>query len=389
MRSIAAVGNVSDIQSWSGIPFHFWQAGVAAGYSMEPWRVNLGRNTLRRYLWNSGQMLRGQRGGFQYSPWFLGALESQIPDDQWTGEILSFNQHFPRVSSVHRRGGELSHYLDAPFAALATGRGLDLQLPKRVVQNALELERENYASSRRVITMARWAAEVVVRECGVAEEKVGVILPGANLALPDDWHFPSPNGRAGRERDFTLGFVGKDWLRKGLPLLVAVRDELSRRGWRVRVRAAGDAPSEMQRREGVEFVGYLDKHKNTPAFLDFLSTCDVGCLFSEREAFGISTLEFLRAGIPVVGFAHEGPADSLPPDAGFRFSLGCSSQEIADRLEEYLRYEEAQWEFRSNARKWSELVTWERCIREFQEFWTTGVVAKPVRPWQGLMHSGL
>jgi glycosyltransferase involved in cell wall biosynthesis len=384
INGIACVGDTSSLGSWSGIPFHFWKAACASGCAVEPWRVNLGKITWQRWLWNGAQMLQGQRGGFQYSPWFLDALESQIPDDQWAGSILSFNQHFPRGVSVTRKGGELNHYLDAPFVALATGRGLDLRLPKRVVMGALELERQNYASSRRVITMARWAADVLVQECGVEEGKVAVILPGANLALPKDWHFPSPNGRAGRERDFTLGFVGKDWLRKGLPLLVAVRDELSRRGWRVRVRAAGDAPPELLRRDGVEFVGYLDKHKNAPAFLDFLSDCDLGCLFSEREAFGISTLEFLRAGVPVVGFAHEGPADSLPPDAGFRFSLGCTPGDVADCLENYLKDEAAQDRFRSNARKWSELVTWERCIREFQEYWTTGTVAKPVQPWRGL-----
>jgi glycosyltransferase involved in cell wall biosynthesis len=384
INGIACVGDASSMGSWSGIPFHFWQAALKGGFPSAPWRVDLGKVSWQRWLWNGVQLLRGQLGGFQYSSWFLYALESQIPDDQWSGGILSFNQHFPRATSVARKGGELNHYLDAPFAALATGRGLDLKLPRRVVQNALELERENYASSRRVISMARWSADVLVQECGVAQDKVAVILPGANLELPDDWQFSAPVGRAGKERAFTLGFVGKDWERKGLPLLIAVRDELTRRGWRVRVRAAGNAPPELQRREGVEFVGYLDKHKDASTFLGFLSDCDVGCLFSEREALGISTLEFLRAGVPVAGYAHEGPADTLPPDAGFRFEPGCGAVATADRFEEFLEDEPMQASFRANARQWSKLVTWERCIREFQELWTTGAVARPVQPWRGL-----
>jgi glycosyltransferase involved in cell wall biosynthesis len=56
----------------------------------------------------------------------------------------------------------------------------------------------------------------------------------------------------------------------------------------------------------------------------------------------------------------------------------------ADRFEEFLEDEPMQASFRANARQWSKLVTWERCIREFQELWTTGAVARPVQPWRGL-----
>lgn len=351
---------------------------------MEPWRVDLSRINWQRYVWNMGAIVRGGTGGFQYSKWFLDLAEKQISIDLRATEIITFNQHFPRARTVIHAGGILNHYLDAPFVALASARGLDLHLPKSVVKGALALERENYAASQRIIAMARWAAEAVVRECGVPEAKVHVILPGANLKIPTGWNFPFPSGRPGRERDFVLGFIGKDWRRKGLPLLVSVRDELKRRGWRTHVLAAGEAPPKLQRREGVEFAGFIDKCSDPASFLNFLTACDVGCLFSEREAFGISILEFLRAGVPVAGFAHEGPADSLPPDAGFRFSLGTGTVAVADQFEKYLQDELKQAEFRKNARRWSELVTWERCVHEFQELWATGTIAHPVEPWRGL-----
>jgi glycosyltransferase involved in cell wall biosynthesis len=383
--SIAAVGDAADLRCWSGIPFHFWQAACGPGFAREAWRVDLEKVRLTRVLWNTGRLLSGRdRGGFQYSDRFLNQIESQIPESLWRGEILTFNQHFPRAITVDARGGRLSHYLDAPFAALATGRGLDLKLPRDMVDEALALERENYAASERVITMARWAAEMAVAECGVPAAKSFVILPGANLALPPDWSFPCPVGRAGKERDFILGFVGKDWKRKGLPLLLAVQKELSRRGWKVSVRAAGGAPAELLREPGLEFAGYLDKQKDPNGFLALLARCDLGCLFSEREALGISTLEFLRAGVPVAGYAHEGMADTLPPDAGFRFTLNASASDIADQFEEYLHNEMQQERFRDAAQRWSEYVTWERCVREFQELWATGKVANPVQPWKGL-----
>lgn len=383
-RSVAGVGDVANIATWSGIPFHFWQAAKLAGFATEPWRVELDRVRWQRCFWNAAQTFRGAVGGFQYSPWFLSLLERQIPSELWETEVITFNQHFPRTATVQRRGGLLNHYLDAPFVALVSGRGLDLSLPKRVVERACALERENYGGSRRVVTMARWAADVARAECGVPVDKLHVILPGANVELPDGWQFPTPVGRSGKERPFTIGFLGKEWRRKGLPLLIAVQKELKRRGWKVRVLAAGVPAKELASTPGVEVVGFIDKHKDAAAFLRFLAACDVGCLFSSREALGISTLEFLRAGVPVAGFAHEGMADTLPPDAGFRVEPGTDASAIADRFEGFLKDEPMQATLRANAQRWSKLVTWERCVREFQELWQMGVVAHPVRPWRGL-----
>ncbi|MBL9156720.1 MAG: glycosyltransferase family 4 protein [Verrucomicrobiales bacterium] len=384
-RHLCAVGSVTDVSTWSGIPFHFWEESRRTGFATGACEVDLGKLRLARLVWNAGRRLRGlATGGFQYSGWFLDKLEAQIPADRWQDEIITFHQHFPRTRTVVAHGGGLNHYLDAPFAALATGRGLDLKLPDDVVKRALELERENYAGSKRVILMARWAAEVMRAECGVAEETLHVILPGANLNLPEDWDFPVPEGRAGKERPFTLGFVGKDWRRKGLPLLIEVMENLQRRGWKTRVLVIGEAPADLRSVPGVEFAGYLDKRTSNREFLERLSGCDVGCLFSEREALGISTLEFLRAGIPVAGFEHEGTADTIPPDAGFRLMRGSSAVEIADRFEEYLQDEARQADCRERSRRWSPLVTWRRCLEEFAELWSTGRVAAPVRPWMGL-----
>jgi glycosyltransferase involved in cell wall biosynthesis len=386
--SIAAVGDVTDVNTWSGIPYHFWRAASASGFAPAAWRLDLSKITWQRYVWNAFGFLRGGRGGFQYSPWFLDLAERQIPRELFATEVITFNQHFPRAGSVKSAGGRLNYYIDAPFLALVTGRGLDLRLPRRVVERAAAAERENYTLAERVITMGRWAAEVVVGECGVAREKVFTVLPGANVDLPAGFDFSTPAGRPGVDRDFVLGFVGKGWQRKGLPLLVEIRGELTRRGWKAAVHAAGEAPDDFGRQAGVRFVGFINKRTEAGKFVEFLVGCDVGCLFSRREALGISTLEFLRAGVPVAGFAHEGVADTIPPDAGFRFELSASARDIADRLEEYLRDELAQLAMRRNARRWSELVTWERCVGEFQELWNTGTVAAPVRPWLGLPAGG-
>lgn len=383
-RSIAALGDVSDPACWSGTPWHFWQAAKSGGFAEIPWELDLSQITWQRWFWNLGGLMLGRKGGFQYSDWFLNLAEKQVSRELFQTEIITCNQHYPRAASVKAAGGKLSYYVDAPFVALASGRGLDLHLPAAVTRRATALEIANFEASERIITMARWAADVIVQECRVPRSKVHTILPGANLELPADWSFPGFVDGVGKSRDLVLGFIGKDWERKGLPWLLDLRDELDRRGWRVMVQAAGHAPAELAQRKGLEFAGFIDKQKEPQRFLNFLTHCDLGCLFSKHEALGLSTLEFLRAGVPVMGFAHEGMADTLPPDAGFRFASDSSIEEAADALEGYLTDEAAQRRMRGNAQKWSPHMTWERCIREFKELWSTGNIHSPVRPWLGL-----
>ena len=183
-------------------------------------------------------------------------------------------------------------------------------------------------------------------------------------------------------------FVGKDWRRKGLPFLLAVRAELERRGVRAEVHCAGHGPADLGRQAGVVFTGFIDKAREPGRFLEFLTGCDLGCLFSTHEPLGISTLEFLRAGVPVCGFAVEGLADTLPPDAGFRFAPHATASEVAETLQAAYRDDAVVERLRSAAQVWSPLVTWERCIGEWTELLEHGCIAHPVQPWRGIAPRG-
>lgn len=370
-RYVAAVGDAADPQAWSGIPYYFWRAATQRGFAGGALRLQLGKMAWPRRAWAVGRALRARwPSGFQYSTAFLERAESQIPAAQLAGEVISFNQHFPRAATVRRAGGRITYYIDATFAALSSGRGLDLRLPNDVVTAARTLERENYALADRVVAMAGWTTTSAIEECGVSPQKAYTVLPGANLELSDTWTPPEPlPGRMGRERPFVLGFVGKDWRRKGLAVVCDIRDSLVKRGWKVVVRAVGNAPRELCSRAGIEFLGHIDKRNNQEGFVKFLTSCDLGCLFSDREALGISTLEFLRTGIPVAGYAIQGPAETLPHDAGFRFRAGTPTDEIAGILAAYLEDETAQASMRDAVARYSPLLTWDRCAAEFERIW--------------------
>ena len=387
-RAVVAAGDVESPACHGGIPHAFLTAARRAGFAERGGRVSLewaGRERLRHAAL---RLLTGRRpGGFQYSDRFLRRAEAELPPDLLAGEIVSFSQHFPRAATVRAAGGRISYYLDATAAGLLTGRGLDLRLPPDVAARLRATERENYALADRVVFRARWAAASAVEECGADPAKVSVILPGANLDLPAGSTPAPPPGAAGVDRPVALGFVGKDWARKGLPVLCDARDELERRGVPAVVRAAGFAPKALADRPGVEFVGFLDKRTDPAAYPRLLAGCDVGCLFSSREALGLSVLEFLRAGVPVAGFAAEGPAETLPADAGVRFPPGASAAQIADGLAALLTDPGRLAAARRRAAELSPSLTWDRCLDEFRRLWT-GERFEPFRLTEPAQDSG-
>ena len=380
IHAVAAVGDAADPATWSGIPYHFLAAAATAGWATRPWRLEWPAHRWGRRWWNLGQVLCGRgAGGYQYSGAFLDRAEAAIPPPLWHGRVLTFNQHFPRTARVWRRGGVPVHYLDATFASFCASDGFAARLPRGVQAEARRIERDNLQASAQVVTMAHWAADAVAAECGVPRDRVTTIMPGANLVLPPGHAFPVVPGWPGRDRPLVLGFVGKDWRRKGLPFLLAVRAELERQGVRAEVRGAGFAPGELGRTRGVASAGFIDKVRQPQAFLDFLTGCDVGCLFSRREPLGLSTLEFLRAGVPVAGFAVEGLRDTLPADAGFSFAPGTTATEVAEELRAGFADAGAVAARRACARAWSAQVTWERCLAEWGVLLATGAIRQPCR----------
>jgi glycosyltransferase involved in cell wall biosynthesis len=382
---VAAVGDVGDPQTWSGIPYHFWRAAQRTGREVRPGRLSLSKHKWARLAWNLRQLATGRGlGGYQYSREFLDRAEQEFfrADDCRDKTVLSFHHHFPRATSVRAAGGRIVYYLDATLAAELDGHALSLDLPRRTARDALEIERENLANAHHVVTMARWLREYLVGNNLLAAEQVSVVLPGANLDLPVDCMAKRRSAPA-QGFPFVLGFVGNDWQRKGLNLLIDVARRLNSRGHSVKILVVGDCPKELAP-DCTEVLGPIDKRFELTRFIDALQRCDLGCLFSEREAFGISLLEFLRLGVPVAGFTHEGPADSVPPDAGLRISLGTSADGIAQELGSYIGSNERQKAFRDAASEWSGRLTWERCVEELEEQLSAGFVQRPVQPWRGL-----
>jgi len=375
-RSVAALGDVLDPNCFGGAPYQFFRAAKAEGFASEAWRVDLPRLRRDRLLWNAGRVLTGHRpGGFQFTAAGRRAALARSDPELLASEVISFHQHVPPAEAVVAAGGILNFYIDATYEQLFSVYGIDRALTPSVRRAALEYEREAFRTARRIVTCQTWALRSLVNDYGIPAEKCAAILPAPNYPVYPGVR-PRPEGVAGRDRPFVIGFIGKDWRRKGLKIVVEAAAILRRTGAKVTVRAMGFVAEDCPYHGEVECLGFINKEKQ---FGPFLHSCDLGCLFSSAEALGTAVLEFLGVGVPVAGFTVNGLADALPASASFRFPVDATPEQIAEAFRSYLGDESRQESFRENAIRLAEALTWKRCVGEFQQLWAEDRLDNPFR----------
>lgn len=365
---VAVVGDVLDINCWSNTPYFFYTTGAKMQLFNEPWRLPMKNFETSRKLWNVFQIISGKgKGGYQYSTQFLNKAESLIPEKYFSSAVISFNQLFPRAATINKHNGLIYYYIDTTLQDLFRFPEYDIHISDNKKRKAIALERSNYEMAKAVVTMGTWSHKSLIEDYGLPENKIYQILPGANLELPENIQIKQHSPGAGIERDLVLGFIGKDWERKGLPLLLSVKDILRAKGYMVVVKIIGKCPSHLANMKYVKFSGFIDKRYEIDKFIEEVTDCDLGCLFSKSEALGISTLEFLRLGIPVTGFYHQGLISTLMDGASIPFDAGAEAKEIAQKLESFIRNQKYQLNLRKKAAEYSNYVTWDKCINEWEK----------------------
>lgn len=366
MRVVTCLGDAKDPATHSGTTYHFWRNGAASGFLDEGWSLAPERLRWQRYFWNLQELCAtGRYGGFQFSTPFNDALLDQAPNHSEAREIISFFPLFPAHSRITAR---LSFYIDATLAQVFRDYGYGSTISPRVARAALARERAQYANAQHIVCMSEWAARSIVDDTGVSPERVHVVPPGPNL---DEQRIPplAARGSLG-EGPLRLGFVGKDWRRKNLAFLLEVAEWLTQRGRETEVWAIGFSPERGPKHSRLRALGFIDKHRDQERFVELVRNTHFSCLFSSAEAFGISNLEALRLGVPVLARDVGGIADTLPLGLGHLFPSDVEVESVARRLLDYVTFPERYDLLRRTVAERAQEHSWATCIRRFEAIWS-------------------
>lgn len=198
------------------------------------------------------------------------------------------------------------------------------------------------------------------------DQMISVITPGTDI----DWFNPrwiKANRKKLRQeagisdRELVILFVGSEFKRKGLDNLIPAVDV----GARLLVVGTGERHRRYQRladrcgvADRVEFKGLSNNIRNDYA------VADVVVLPSLAEAFGMSILEGMACGLPVITSLHTG-VSSLIKDGinGFTFHDPAMLPEILRRFSD----PKLQKRIGVQARKTAEAHTWDTTSEKFEE----------------------
>lgn len=365
MRVLTCMGDARDINTWSNIPWFLLRAGRRAGFLHDGWRARPDELRLHRILWNFRRMLVARElGGFQYSRTCLTRLLAHVGDPNAPSEFVAHFPLFPPADTVH---GRLNFYIDATLAQCFEEYGRGKMVGPRIRREALAREAEQYAAADRIVCMAGWAARSVVHRYGIEPCKVHVVPGGANI-LDDDLKVPVPDKPVPLQ-PIRLGFIGKDWARKGLLFLLEAAAILRDRGHEVEVIGAGFPARKGPRHPLLRAAGFIDKNQDMARFVKLVRSFHFGCLFSQAEAFGLSTVECLRLGVPVLARRAGGIPDTVPHGLGHLFEPDAPPDAVADAIEVYLCDLEAYRELRRRVAMRAQEFSWGRAVEKLIAIW--------------------
>lgn len=161
---------------------------------------------------------------------------------------------------------------------------------------AFERERAVYRRSEGIFVFSDYLRQSIIDDFGIAPVKVHTVYAGVNFGIPPI------DMNAKRER--AILFIGKDFAREGVALLLKAFALVRRALPDTKLIIAGAAPSIDQ--PNVEVIGFVDK--NTPAgeerLAQLFKRAAVFAAPSDSTSFGISYAEAMHFALPCVGLNH-------------------------------------------------------------------------------------
>jgi UDP-glucose:(heptosyl)LPS alpha-1,3-glucosyltransferase len=187
---------------------------------------------------------------------------------------------------------------------------------------AIETKKFRNPHLRALVSCSRRVQDIVVREYPFLVEKSTRVITPAYTYL-------KPVAKDPNRKGHVLGFMGRDWKRKGLPKALEIFRVLRCEdpSWTMLIAGcpAQTLPTKLVRAlpDGAEILGRTDPR-------DFFGKIDVLVHPATDEPFGMVMSESLACGVPVVFSNQCGAADHLTSDGLCVFSAGSPAIDWAN-----------------------------------------------------------
>eukprot|EP00276_Gloeochaete_wittrockiana_P014566 CAMPEP_0184338060 /NCGR_PEP_ID=MMETSP1089-20130417/6573_1 /TAXON_ID=38269 ORGANISM="Gloeochaete wittrockiana, Strain SAG46.84" /NCGR_SAMPLE_ID=MMETSP1089 /ASSEMBLY_ACC=CAM_ASM_000445 /LENGTH=304 /DNA_ID=CAMNT_0026664309 /DNA_START=305 /DNA_END=1219 /DNA_ORIENTATION=+ len=200
------------------------------------------------------------------------------------------------------------------------------------------IERSGCMAANRIITASKSMAQELETEYGIPPEKVVVIFSGINVHRYDGYIDIAPvkTGLGFAPMDPMVLFCGRLVLAKGADILVDAIPVVLK-GWpnaRFTLVGDGELRPELEKHVWERGLGGCTRilgHVEGIELINLFKSCDVVCVPSREEPFGIVILESWAAGKPVVA-TRNGASASLITDGVDGYLCDSPAESIAEAV---------------------------------------------------------
>ena len=152
------------------------------------------------------------------------------------------------------------------------------------------MQYEVYKNSKGIFTMSKWLRDNLINYTGIEENKVHHVGAGINIDVKQIKHLPKNNNK--------ILFIGRDFYRKGGDLVYNAFNILKQeynKDAELYIIGPKEWPLE-NKAEGVEFLGDISYDE----LIYYFNKCDIFCMPSRFEAYGLVFIEALVYGLPCI-----------------------------------------------------------------------------------------
>ena len=321
--------------TWSGTTWNLRNALARRVPLQDVALVSPGKGPKTRYAAQSLVTLKGFKTNLNFNLSYLAAVDKQV------------RESLPRVSEAKTERilqvGDLAEitdsyiYQDLSISYLLKCREQDPEsffssgfqkIPEATLRKRNDLQLTRYAKAKKILTMSQTLAYHLQEDLGFSKEKVVHVGGGTNF-------FPSKRKYEKNRR--RILFIGRDFFRKGGDQVVAAFRLLQQRLPDSELYILG--PKKLSQKylgPNIFFLGEVPREK----IEDYFALCDIFCMPSRFEAYGLVFVEALSRGLPCIGLnKFEMPYFIEEGVTGYLLMPEARADDLAERLQALLENE--------------------------------------------------
>lgn len=245
---------------------------------------------------------------------------------------------------------------------------------ENVNQFIYDLERHAVHDCTLAVTVSNYTRSLLVRRYGAAEDRVFPVHNAVEFELNETERPAEARG----VRDPVVLFLGRITFQKGPEYFVRAARKVIEQFGKVRfvMVGVGDMYSRM-----IELAADLGvgKHFHYTGFLNreqvrrIYGLSDLYVMPSVSEPFGISPLEAMLYGVPVIVSKQSGVSEIIQHAIKVDF---WDVDELANSIIEVLRNRDARERLREDGRHEAELITWDHSAKRLEEIFERAIAIK-------------